>query len=249
MSEEEEEDEVSAAVAQVRLCPGNAQMRLELALALESAGDLRRAYAEAQRAKLITPTYGRAWRLMQRLEKTMTEAGIDFDVEGLAEESESTEAQPRRFSSSDAEIYAAEHKQRGNEAFLKNNDDEAILEYGLSLEALKDAKTFCNRSAVFLKRGQNVAAAKDARQSIEIDPNFWKGHWYLGQALLGILKASPKGKCTANAERAQEAYRAFDQCLKCETLPANKYDTVKDLKDKTQNTIYDMADQENCRIM
>ena len=66
-------DAILEARQEVQRCPQNAQCRLDLARAYENEDKYREAYAEASAAKILIPTYGRAWRLKQKLEKTMAE--------------------------------------------------------------------------------------------------------------------------------------------------------------------------------
>lgn len=50
------------------------------------------------------------------------------------------------------------------------------------------------------------------------DPLNWKGHWRKGVALMSMSK---------RAFRTKQAIEAFESCLKCDTLPANKLSEVK----------------------
>ena len=228
------------AEAQVKECPRNAQMRLDLAVALEDAGDLQRAHSEARKAISLVPTYGRAQKFLKRLQETMANQGIEPSDDALEEEEES-EAEKKD------ETSAAEHKQKGNAFFVKQQYDDAIREYTLALQKGKDAKLLSNRAAAYLKLGKNVHAATDARASAEEDPEWWKSWWYLGQALLAIL--AKKGPSTANGERAQEALRAFDKCLQAPTLPMEKKLDVQHLKDRSQEKIFEMTNNPDCRVM
>ena len=72
-------DAILEARQEVQRCPRNAQCRLDLARAYENEDKYREAYAEASAAKILIPTYGRAWRLKQKLEKTMGEKNIRYD--------------------------------------------------------------------------------------------------------------------------------------------------------------------------
>ena len=56
-------DAIQEARQEVQRCPRSAQCRADLA---RKARDTREAYAEASAAKILIPTYGRAWRLKQK---------------------------------------------------------------------------------------------------------------------------------------------------------------------------------------
>lgn len=72
-------DAIQEARQEVQRCPRNAQCRLDLARAYEGEDKFREAYAEASAAKILIPTYGRAWRLKQKLEKVMAEKNISYE--------------------------------------------------------------------------------------------------------------------------------------------------------------------------
>mmetsp|Transcript_29156 Transcript_29156/g.89177 ORF Transcript_29156/g.89177 Transcript_29156/m.89177 type:complete len:244 (-) Transcript_29156:990-1721(-) len=241
-SDAEDEDDLAAATRRVRECPRNAQMRHDLALAHERSGDLRSAVAEARTAKQLVSTYGRAFRTLQRLEPL-----VDATDDDAAYIVPLTEAEaPARWSGENW----VDRKRAGNEFFLEGDYDAAIREYSAAIDTTSgDAKLLSNRAAAYLKLGKNVRAANDARASLEADCDWWKGHWYLGQALLALLRQSKHRVCTANGERAQEAFRALDNCLKCSTLPPDKRPTVQDLRDRAQAAILGNADAADCRLM
>mmetsp|Transcript_20375 Transcript_20375/g.65624 ORF Transcript_20375/g.65624 Transcript_20375/m.65624 type:complete len:283 (+) Transcript_20375:404-1252(+) len=229
------------ALAEVRALPKNAQLRLELAVALEAEGDAKRAYAEAKYATQLVPTYGKAHRFLKSLDvvddwEQLVTTRVDDDV--VEDEVEAVDV--------------AATKTFGNELMAKQDYDGAIVAYTKAIEgaaAQEDPKLLSNRAAAYLKTKQNVRAAADARASIALDADFWKPHWYLGQALLATLKASTKGACTANGERAQEALRAFDKCLQSPTLPNDKRGAVQELKDRSQTLIFEMTQNEDCLVM
>lgn len=63
------------------------------------------------------------------------------------------------------------------------------------------------------------------QRCIEVDPDWWKGYWYRGQALLKMLRNKPPS--TAMSERCEQAKIAFEGCLKCSTLPESKRPMVR----------------------
>lgn len=217
--------------AEVRRCPSNAQCRLDLAHALE-ATEPRRALAEARHATRLVPTYGRAWRTVRRLEEklgplTDDDASYLIQVEDVEEFTQIND--PERC------------KARGNELFAKRDFWGAEEEYTRAIDALRpatDAKIFSNRAAVYLNTKRYVRAASDAQSAVEADAAWWKGHFYKGQALLALVKQSRR-RCSANAERAQEASRAFEAALKI--APASKIQEISTAKDVAQSQIYAMA--------
>lgn len=239
-------------LAEVRRCPRNAQCRLDLAHALEADGSHRRALAEAREATRLVQTYGRAWKTVKRLEDRL---GHPQDDDGpyltLEIEEDDEKLSVRADTDDQARMLAAERKARGNVYFGQAKYQEAADEYGVAMEVLRsrqlsDAKICSNRAACYLALDRPVMAASDALLAINADPQFWKGWWYRGQALLAVLKSSKHGPCSANAERAQEACKALDSCLASATLPAAKQPEVKAFRDHAQSKILEMVDQDGC---
>jgi tetratricopeptide (TPR) repeat protein len=221
---EDESEDLKYAREEVALCPRNAQCRLDLALALEEAGLLRFAYAEARAATTLTPKYGRAWKARSRLETLLPSQEIDDDdgpyLQTPLDNNEAVaasvnEEEIRAQSPEEALSLSQSLKSAGNEHFVAKRHAEAVKAWTAAIELLKlwslpvDAKLFSNRAAANLKLNKNVLAVADARLSAEADPGWWKAHWYLGQALSAqlVVSASQRGACTSNGERAQEAYR------------------------------------------
>ena len=66
-----------------------------------------------------------------------------------------------------------------------------------------DVKIISNRAAAMLAMDKFVAAAFDGQRCIEVDRDWWKGHWYRGQALMKMLKGKPPS--TSMAERCEQA--------------------------------------------
>ena len=49
-----------------------------------------------------------------------------------------------------------------------------------------DVKIISNRAASMLAMDKFVAAAFDGQRCMEVDPDWWKGYWYRGQALMKV---------------------------------------------------------------
>ena len=258
-------DAIQEARQEVQRCPRNAQCRLDLARAYEGEDKFREAYAEASAAKILIPTYGRAWRLKQKLEKVMAEKNISFeDDDNLyldtpldAKVEDDNELPPVTADTpEEAREKAAEEKKQGDAHFLGKRHEQACERWGRAIELLKAhgitdvsvAKLYSNRAAAHLALKKHVLAARDGALAVECDAGWWKGHWYFGQATLELVKASAaqRGACTSNGERAQEAYRAFVRCAG--VCPASKKDEVELLAATTQQKIYEMTEQEGCVV-
>mmetsp|Transcript_16556 Transcript_16556/g.21569 ORF Transcript_16556/g.21569 Transcript_16556/m.21569 type:complete len:252 (+) Transcript_16556:149-904(+) len=248
---------VERALSEVRLCPRNAQCRYDLACAYEEENELRKAFAEVRMAVNLVKSYGRAWKALVRIQAAMDAADIKYDDDDekyLVVLAQDDEERPIFESDEECKNFAADCKLAGNELFVTKKFSQAVESYTKAIDALRardlevDSKLLSNRAAAFLQLNEKVKAASDARASTEADPDWWKGHWYLAQAVLGIAKSSPQGACTANAERAQEAKRALESCLKTSTLPSDKRPTVERLRDSTNNTILEFSQQEGCSL-
>lgn len=102
--------------------------------------------------------------------------------------------------------------------------NQAIEKYTAALKALnevglpKDSILLLNRSASYLGIKKYVSALSDANQSSELDPNNWKAYWRKGVALMAMSQ---------RLFRTKQAIAAFQDCLKCETLPSNKVSEVQ----------------------
>ena len=111
----------------------------------------------------------------------------------------------------------------GNEHFGKAEYELALAKYTEAVNLLKkselpkDPLILLNRSATFLALKRYVPAMSDASQVCDTDPDNWKAHWRRGMALMGMVQKK---------FRTKEAVEAFEACLKCSTLPANKKSEV-----------------------
>ena len=82
----------------------------------------------------------------------------------------------------------------------------------------KDSILLLNRSASYLGIKKYVSALSDANQAASLDPTNWKAHWRKGVALMAMSQ---------RLFRTKMAVAAFQDCLKCKTLPANKVKEVE----------------------
>ena len=84
-----------------------------------------------------------------------------------------------------------ELKKEGNDAFVRKDFNCAI---GLYSEAValdpSNAVLYSNRSACYLQLCKFDNAERDAYTCVQLDPNFWKGHYRLVKALMGQHKYS-----------------------------------------------------------
>ena len=151
------------------------------------------------------PTYGRAWRLKQKLEKVMAEKNISFeDDDNLyldtpldAKVEDDNELPPVTADTpEEAREKAAEEKKQGDAHFLGKRHEQACERWGRAIELLKAhditdvsvAKLYSNRAAAHLALKKHVLAARDGALAVECDAGWWKGHWYFGQATLELVK-------------------------------------------------------------
>jgi len=98
---------------------------------------------------------------------------------------------------------AVEAKQKGNEAFGKENFQEALKQYNLAIKAdPKDATFWSNRCATYLKLNKPKEALDDAEQTIKVDPKWPKGYLRKASALVAL-------------NRSKEAIPVLQQGVKC----------------------------------
>lgn len=81
---------------------------------------------------------------------------------------------------------------KGNEAFEAGQFSTAIEFYTQAIEASNNTShiLFSNRSAAFFKLGQFENSFKDAVKVLQLRPEWPKGYYRLGQALIGLGKFS-----------------------------------------------------------
>lgn len=103
-----------------------------------------------------------------------------------------------------------DYRDAGNKAFKAGDWGKAIESYTKALKLNdKDATIYSNRSAAYLKKGENENALSDAEKSIQLQPDYNKGYSRKGAALHAMK----------NYDEAIETYRAgLVQCPKVEAL-------------------------------
>uniref|UniRef100_A0A6V1NCR2 Uncharacterized protein n=1 Tax=Heterosigma akashiwo TaxID=2829 RepID=A0A6V1NCR2_HETAK len=94
-----------------------------------------------------------------------------------------------------------ELRQKGNEAFGKQDFGEAERLYTQAIELVPSSLSFGNRSAARLSLGKNEEALADALEALRIDSSYMKGYHRQACAL----------KAMGNLEGVYEAYRAAFQ--------------------------------------
>ena len=143
----------------------------------------------------------------------------DTDDEESNREQIAVDPEAQRIASEEA----ASQKALGNTAFGAKNFDEALTHYSRAIKLLKEARCprdpliLLNRSATYLALKRYVPAHYDASQAAEVDGDNWKAHWRQGVALMSMTKKK---------FRTSQAIGAFEACLKCSTLPADKRDEI-----------------------
>lgn len=111
---------------------------------------------------------------------------------------------------------AEQHKDKGNELFLKGSFPAAIKEFDEGLRRdPRNKAIYSNRCATFLKLMDPHSAIKDADKALEIDPNFVRA-W------------ARKGTAHQMAKEYHKAMEAFDKGLKID--PASKECTEGKMK-------------------
>ncbi len=131
-------------------------------------------------------------------------------------------------------------KAEGNEFFRTQQYKEAVASYMTAIRMLQkgdlvDAKLLSNMAAAQLALDKFVAAAMYGQRCTEADPDWWKGYWYRGQALMKMLRNKPPS--TAMSERCEQAKNSFEGCLKCSTLPASKKAAVEEELQTCKNAL------------
>uniref|UniRef100_A0A6U3SNV3 Uncharacterized protein n=1 Tax=Octactis speculum TaxID=3111310 RepID=A0A6U3SNV3_9STRA len=190
------------------------------------------------------------------LQKRLRDAGLDASIpdvpasnKNAADETQAANAQAEMPQESLVSIAHMDEikslKAEGNDLFRSQKYREAGLSYGKAMKIYTradqpiDAKLLSNHAAAMLAIDKFVAAAFDGQRSMENDPTWWKGYWYRGQALMKMLQNKPPS--TAMAERCEQAKIAFNQCLKCPTLPDNKRSEVEAQLKISKNVLMQMT--------
>ena len=80
----------------------------------------------------------------------------------------------------------------GNEAYRENRNEDAIRYYSEAITASPketiDTRLLSNRSLLYLTKKDYVNALVDAEKCIEINPCFWKGHYWKAYAIANLIK-------------------------------------------------------------
>ena len=77
---------------------------------------------------------------------------------------------------------AEELRLKGNKCVNNKSWAEALLHYSHAIKLhSSSAKLFCNRSLAFLKLQQYYYAIEDAKQTIDLDQNWFKGYFRRGE--------------------------------------------------------------------
>ena len=78
-------------------------------------------------------------------------------------------------------------KQRGNEHFALKEYENALVEYSNAIALNSDDHTYySNRSACLFRLGRYEEAVSDGRKCIDLRPEWVKGYWRTGYALLKL---------------------------------------------------------------
>jgi len=122
-----------------------------------------------------------------------------------------------------------ELREAGNASFKAKDTVEAARSWSKAAAMLKaagkpDAKLLSNIAAAHLAGDKFVAAAHHAAESVDADPEWWKGHWYRGQALQKMVRNKPPS--LAMGERLEQAIASLKACRAAPSLPENKYKEV-----------------------
>ncbi|KAJ1451366.1 hypothetical protein M885DRAFT_589562 [Pelagophyceae sp. CCMP2097] len=145
------------------------------------------------------------------------------DDDDTSDEEDTSEAAPL-----DASAVAA-WKSDAAALYARGDVEAACVEWRKAAAHLKrarlpDAKLLSNLAAAYLSLDKHVSAANYGAESADADGDWWKGHWYRGQALIAMAKSKPPS--IAMSERLEQAVKSFKACKKCSTLPSAKLEDV-----------------------
>jgi tetratricopeptide (TPR) repeat protein len=103
---------------------------------------------------------------------------------------------------------AENYKNKGNDEFKKGNHGKAIEYYTYATEMDPNNHIyFTNRSFAYYKMGENEKSHRDADKSVKKNPQWAKGYYRAGMALMEL-------------NRAAEAHESFKQAMNID--PSNK---------------------------
>eukprot|EP00944_MAST-04C_sp_MAST-4C-sp1_P001942 g1942.t1 len=168
-------------------------------------------------------------------------------INGQAEENE--QRVQAEMSVAEAKEKAAEIKSEGNTLFKNGDFDGAAKKYTDALKVIKqvtgegDSVLYANRAAAYMGMKRWVPACRDGILSADCDPDNWKAYWRQGVSLMSMV---PKRFRTKNA------IEAFEKCLKCSTIPANKKGEVEQWLSKARARYQRQEEEtpmpENCQV-
>uniref|UniRef100_A0A7S3JVZ4 Uncharacterized protein n=1 Tax=Aureoumbra lagunensis TaxID=44058 RepID=A0A7S3JVZ4_9STRA len=120
----------------------------------------------------------------------------------------------------------------GAEHFKARRYHEAIIEWiaidrELKESGNRDAKLLSNIAAAQLSINKLVAASMYGAEATDVDPDWWKGYFYRGQALLALVRNKPPSK--AMGDRLEQAIASFKACKHCSTVPPSKIPEIDNL--------------------
>jgi len=118
-------------------------------------------------------------------------------------------------------------KEAGRVLFKEKRYAEAIEEWIAADKKAtnRDAKLLSNLAAAYLALDKFVGAAMYAAEATDVDPTWWKGHYYRGQALLRMTKNKPPS--LAMGERLEQATKAFKRCRASSSLPPDRIPEIE----------------------
>jgi len=115
-------------------------------------------------------------------------------------------------------------KEEANAAYKEKDFGTAVKRYGAAIKfaascAETDSQEFqrqraiihANRAAANLGLKKYVGALVDAQRASELNPDYWKGPFRAGSAL---MKMAPR------LERSEMAVKYFEKCYACSSLPS-----------------------------
>lgn len=139
-------------------------------------------------------------------------------------------------SNEEKEVYALHEKQKGNECFKANENDEAILYYTRSM-AFDDtsAIVYANRAMAYLRVKSFAAAEQDCSRAICLDPTYVKG-W------------TRRGMTRFRRGKYAEAIADFEEALRLEPGNNEVGKLLKKTMDKwkeTDGTVQQRSNQDS----
>lgn len=235
--EEESDIELERLRQECRERPKHLPSRLALGDYLLELGNVTAALNVYQEALRLKPSYGKAKRKVEEAQARLLASTSPESPASLACVTFQSKADE-----------AAALRSQGNSHFNNQCYEAAWDCYDRAIELLKregkaDAKLHTNRAACLLVGGRWVAAAYDGVISIELDPEWWKGHFYLSQGLLGQLKGK---RPSANAQhKAEQALLSLERATQCSSFPEAKRERVEQLQARARHVAFYLA-QNQC---